>query len=431
MKRLTVMLFLSVFLLAIVLESRALADDVATAVDTTAAEDPAPPSPAAPVPATPVTVACGDSISDAVNQAPPGSTITVTGPCTYAEYIVVFRPNQTINTSGGTVVAQGIDFTADGNNGTLNGTWTFTNNSNDAGTGWGIHIEANNTTIDGSIAIDGVCFEGIYVEPSISGVTINRVSVNNSMIAGIHLDGTSTRLTSFRITNVVERRDGCPDQTTADYIHFANSGSVGGVPDSGGEIGNGYMDGTVGGSAANPEYSTLSCYVVDGGPANGWIIHDNICYFAAQDYQNADECGAELDDSLGVVQGISLWNNIFAHMTRGIDIANSRCANGQNCSSVNVMWQTFVDIAQEAIVARGSSGFIQNNIFYNVGSGADDYACSLDNASLSSNVFYAPDGQYGTYCGPWPSVSADPHFPNTTYGRYDLTTSLPAGFHAP
>src|SRR5215467_6689618 len=98
----------------------------------------------------PTTVACGDSISDAVNGAPPGSTITVTGPCNYSEYIVVFQPNQTITTSGGMVTAEGIDFTPNGSHSTLNGSWTFTNTSNDASIGWGIHIEANNTTIDGS-----------------------------------------------------------------------------------------------------------------------------------------------------------------------------------------------------------------------------------------------------------------------------------------
>jgi hypothetical protein len=281
------------------------------------------------------------------------------------------------------------------------------------------------------MAVDGVCFEGIYVEPSISGVVIRGATVNHSMIAGVHLDGTSTHLTSFRITNVLERREGCPDQTTADYIQFANTGSIGGVPDIGGVIDNGYMDGTAWGSAEDPELSSLSCYSTAGGPGNNWLIHDNICYFAAQDYQSVNEAAAEIDDQLGAVDGITFWNNIFGHMTRGVDVVNSRCLTGQACPSINVMWQTFIDIAQEAVVARGASGMVQNNIFYNVGSGGDDYACYLDNASISANIFFNPDGLYGTHCGPWPADNVDPYFPNTTYGSYNLTTSRPAGYHAP
>ncbi len=421
--RIATLAFLAV-LLAAISGSEGFADTIA--VGTSVPSDPL----ASPPP--PITVACGDNISNAINQAPPGSTITVTGPCNYAEYIVVVQPNQTINTTGGTVTAEGIYFTPPANHSTLNGSWTFTNTSNVPGTGWGIHIEANDTTIDGSITVDGVCFEGIYVEPSISGVVINGVAVNHSMIAGIHLDGTSTRLTSFRITNVLERRQGCPDEDSADYIHLANTGSVQGSPDTGGEIAYGYMDGTAWGSADDPEGSTIACYAIEGGPANDWVIHDNICYFATPNYQSANECAAELDDQFGSISEITLWNNIFGHMTRGVDVVNSRCVAGQSCDSlVNVMWQTFIDIAEEAIVARGSSGMIQNNIFYNVGSGGDDYACYLDNALVSSNVFYMPNGNYGTYCGPWPAANANPHFPNTTYGTYNLTTSLPAGFHAP
>jgi len=384
-------------------------------------------------PAMALTVACGESISDAVNEAPPGSTIVVTGPCSYSEYVFVVQPGQTITTDGGAVTAQGIDFTPDSRGGTLAGNWLFTNTSKDPGSGWGIHIEADNITIDGSqIAVDGVCFEGIYVEPGINGANISGVTVNHAMQAGIHLDGNSTHLSHFRITNVLERREGCDDEPDADYISFGNRGSINGVLDSGGEIDHGYMDGTAWGSPETPEPTTLSCYVTDGGPASGWLIHDNICYFAAPDYAAANEAAAEVDSYAGPVNGITFWNNIFGHMTRGIALYNSACARNGTCvSAINVVWQTFIDIAEEAVMYDGVDGMVQNNIFYNVGSGADDYGCALDKAELDSNLLFHPEGRYGTYCGPWPAVVADPYFPATSYGNYNLTTSRPAGFHAP
>jgi hypothetical protein len=105
--------------------------------------------------------------------------------------------------------------------------------------------------------------------------------------------------------------------------------------------------------------------------------------------------------------------------------------NVYGASAISVLNNTFVGIVQEAVIlSHAPSSQIVNNIFYDVGSGEDSYACidpaSQSSARVESNDHFVPGRAPGTYCsGDTPHYTLDPLFANMAGGNFHLRSNSP------
>jgi len=89
---------------------------------------------------------------------------------------------------------------------------------------------------------------------------------------------------------------------------------------------------------------------------------------------------------------------------------------------------TWDNVLEEAVILESSPrAAMENNIFLDVGSGGDSYAC-VDSASLSGLVVAANDhfmthGPPGNYCSDAPYLSVDPRFVNASALDFHLQQS--------
>jgi hypothetical protein len=134
-------------------------------------------------------------------------------------------------------------------------------------------------------------------------------------------------------------------------------------------------------------------------------FEQNYCQWASNTTATQGEIGM-IESLSGPVSNLTFKNNVFRDMFQGLQWVNA--------PSVNFWNNTVVRIVQQAVVlSNAPNSQLINNIFYDVGSGGDSYAC-IDSGSsstaIASNDHYMPSGAPGTYCSNAPHMTVDPKF---------------------
>jgi hypothetical protein len=294
-----------------------------------------------------------------------------------------------------------------------------TNGSN----GYGIYLSggASYDTLQNNY-IHELCHDGIFLEPTVTHITVLSNRVWRPGSSGIYIDGTYNLIQGNEIWNVQQEPvnlggiyAGCqtPPEPDANAIDFFGQHQ---------DIRSNYLHDTYNGTTANPS-PHVDCFQTWGSSTmkvDQILIERNWCRWSSTSDSTDNEV-AMVEGPDGPVGTLTFQNNVFADMRQGINV-------GANVAALRVWNNTWQHVLQEAVIfkdPRSAADQIINNIFYDVGSGGDSYACIPGgNPTVEANDFFMPGGPVGTYCSNAPYVSLDPMFVN-----YGNATGLGADYH--
>ncbi len=364
------------------------------------------------------------TIQHAVNALLPGQQAVVAAG-TYSERV-------TISSSGTAVLpivlqaAAGADvkmlgFNVSGSYWTVSGFDVSTQTNN--GNGYGIHITGSATydTVQNNY-IHELCHDGIFMEPTVSHISAIGNRIWRAEMAGININGVYALVQGNEIwetqqvpVNLGGIYSGCstPSGADADAMRFFGQHH---------DIRSNYLHDIYYGTSSNPN-PHVDCFQTWGSSAmtvDDILIERNWCRWPAASTSIDDEVSM-LEGLNGPVGTVTYRNNVFADMRQGINI-------GVHVSALQVLNNTWDHIVEEAVIfsdKRSAADQVINNIFYDVGSGGDSYACiPAGSPTIATNDFFMPAGGVGTYCSNAPYISVDPVFVN-----YGDATGAGADYH--
>jgi hypothetical protein len=322
--------------------------------------------------------------------------------------------------AGAQVKLRGFDLS--GSYWTLSG-FDISTQANGSG-GFGIYIwgSASYDTVQNNY-IHELCHEGIFMEPTVSYISVLNNRIWRAEMAGANVNGTNDLIAGNEVWDTQQEpvvAGGIyavcvtPSGADADAFLFFGQHHV---------FRSNYMHDIAFGTAINPD-PHVDCFQTWGSIAmtvDDILFDRNLCRWPAAsasiDYQTAMIEG--LDGPVGTV---TFQNNLFSDMGQGINV-------GAHVAALQVLNNTWDHIVQEAVIfsdTRSSADQIINNIFYDVGSGGDSYLClSSGSPLIEANDFYMPGGAaVGTWCSNAPYISLDPMFVN-----YGDSTGAGADYH--
>lgn len=329
---------------------------------------------------------------------------------TYNERVSITTNGITIeadpNASATPVVAQGFDIAA--NNVTVNG-FEISFQNNDRMDGIGIYVhDSSNATIENNYIHD-LCHEGIYMMPTDSQIQVLHNTIAHAQMAGIMIDGDSDLIEGNEVSGTYQHpsvlggifavctNDGGSD-ADADYTRFFGSNHI---------MRSNYLHdiewdaGDLSKPNPNPHTDCFQTWGSSGENTTNILIERNLCR-GVSDTNGAGEI-IEIGAPSGPVGTLTLQNNIFANIYQGLNLESTYTG------TINVYNNTFDTIAEEAIIENQSVGDnVENNIFYNVGSGGDGFIGYTTPVHFASNVFFTRSGAPPT--GLWWGGSATPPY---------------------
>jgi len=277
--------------------------------------------------------------------------------------------------------------------------------------GYGIYITGNASydTVQNNY-VHELCHEGIFMESTVSHISAIGNRIWRAEMAGINIDGLYDLVEGNEIwetqqvpVNLGGIYAGCstPSGADADAMRFFGQHH---------DIRSNYLHNIYYGTASNPN-PHVDCFQTWGSSArtvDDILIERNWCRWPA--------ASTSIDDEVSMVEGldgpvgtVTYSNNVFADMSQGINI-------GVNVSALRVWNNTWDHIVEEAVIfgnTRSAADQVINNIFYDVGSGGDSYACIPGGSpTIEANDFFMPSGSPGTWCSNAPYISVNPLFVN-------------------
>jgi hypothetical protein len=352
------------------------------------------------------------TIQHAVNALRPGESAVVAAG-TYNERVTIVSSA----TSDMPIVlqaAQGADvrllgFNITGSYWTVSGfdVSTQSNGSN----GYGIYISGNAAydTVRNNY-VHELCHEGIFMEPTVSHISVIDNRIWRAEMAGVNINGVYDLIQSNEIwdtqqvpVNLGGIYAACqtPGGADADGMRFFGQHH---------DIRSNYLHDISDGTPANPS-PHIDCFQTWGSSAmtvDDILIERNWCRWPAASTSVDDEASM-IEGRSGPVGTVTYRNNVFANMRQGINI-------GSGVAALRVWNNTWDHILEEAVIfsnTRSSADQIINNIFFDVGSGGDSYACiPAGSPTVATNDFFMRSGTPGTWCSNAPFVSVDPMFTN-------------------
>ncbi len=281
--------------------------------------------------------------------------------------------------------------------------------------GYGIYIfsSAHHDTISNNY-IHELCHEGIFMEPTVSYITLKGNRIWRAEMAGAQVDGAYNLIDGNEVWDTQQKPSllggiysACNIPTGADADAFRFFGQHH-------DFIRNYMHDIAYGTIANPNPHT-DCFQTWGSSAmkvDAVVFERNWCRWPTTAAQNHS---AMLEGTDGPVGTLIFKNNVFADMQDGLIVGEVGMPSG--VAAVKVWNNTFDHIAREAVQfndSRTSADEVIDNIFFDVGSGGDSFMCVAGGAPLvAANDFYMRGGAVpGTYCSSAPYISVDPLFAN-------------------
>ena len=322
--------------------------------------------------------------------------------------------------SGGDAQLLGFDLT--GSNWVLNGfdISTQTNGSE----GYGIYVtgSASYDTIENNY-IHELCHEGIFMEPTVSHISVLTNRIWQAEMAGAQVDGTYELIQGNEVWG------------TQQYPSYAGGIYAGCTIAGGGDAdafrffgqhnvfqGN-YAHDIYTSSPTNPNPHT-DCFQTWGSTAmevDDILIEQNLCRWPVASTA-VDAETAMIEGVDGLVGTVTFQNNELSDMRQGIVV-------GSNVAALHVYNNTWDHVLEEGVIfndMRSTADEFINNIYYDVGAGGDSYAeVPSGSPVFENNDFYMPGGaSLGTYPTVEPYISVAPMFVN-----YGDATASGADFH--
>ncbi len=324
-------------------------------------------------------------------------------------------------------VATGADvqllgFDLSGSNWVLNGfdISTQTNGSE----GFGIYVtgSASYDTIENNY-IHELCHEGIFMDPTVSHISVLTNRMWRAEMAGAQVDGTYELIEGNEVWGTQQYPasaggiySGCTIAGGADADAFRFFGQHNVFRSN-----NAHDIATV--LPANPNPHT-DCFQTWGSTAmevNDILIERNVCRWPLASTA-VDAETAMIEGVDGLIGTVTFQNNEFSNMRQGIQL-------GSNVGALHVYNNTWDHLLQEGVIfidMRSPADEFINNIYYDVGAGGDAYAVVPSGSPVfENNDFYMPGGgSLGTYPTVEPYISVPPMFVN-----YGDATGAGADFH--
>jgi hypothetical protein len=314
----------------------------------------------------------------------------------------------------------GFDLT--GSNWVLNGfdISTQTNGSE----GFGIYVtgSASYDTIENNY-IHELCHEGIFMDPTVSHISVLTNRIWQAEMAGAQVDGTYELVQGNEVWGTQQYPSyaggiysGCTigGGADADAFRFFGQHNV---------FQGNYMHDIYTQLPTNPNPHT-DCFQTWGSTAmevDDILFEQNFCRWPVASTAVDAETGM-IEGVDGLVGTLTFENNELSDMRQGIVV-------GANVGALHVYNNTWDHVLEEGVIfndMRSPADQFINNIYYDVGAGGDSYAeVPSGSPVFEDNDFYMPGGaSLGTYPSVEPYISVAPMFVN-----YGDATGAGADFH--
>jgi hypothetical protein len=291
--------------------------------------------------------------------------------------------------------------------------------------GYGIHVygSASYDTVQNNY-IHELCHEGVFMEPTVSHITVLDNRFWRAEMAGVQVDGLYDLVQGNEVWETQQYPSkaggiykGCTiaGGADADGFRFFGQHNV---------FRSNYAHDVYTSSPTNPNPHT-DCFQTWGSTAmqvTDILIERNTCRWPVAS-MTVDAETAMIEGVDGPIGTVTFQNNEFSDMRQGINV-------GSNVGALKLYNNTWDHILQEAVIYlsfRSPADEVINNIFYDVGSGGDAYSAVTQggNPVFQDNDFYMPGGaKVGSYPTVEPFWSIDPMFVN-----YGDATAAGADFH--
>jgi len=315
-----------------------------------------------------------------------------------------------------------LGFDLSGSNWVLNGFDISTQTNGSAG--WGIYVtgSASHDTIENNY-IHELCHEGIFMDSTVSYISVLNNRIWRAEMAGAQVDGTNDLVQGNEVWGTQQEPvlaggiySGCvtPGGADADAFRFFGQSNV---------FQSNYAHDIYTVLPTNPNPHT-DCFQTWGSTAmkvDNILIERNLCRWPVASTA-VDAETAMIEGVDGPVGTVTFQNNELSDMRQGIVV-------GANVGALKIYNNTWDHILEEALIfndQRSPADEIINNIYYDVGASGDSYAeVPSGSPVFQSNDFYMPGGaSLGTYPSVEPYISVDPMFVN-----YGDSTAAGADFH--
>ena len=276
-----------------------------------------------------------------------------------------------------------LGFDLSGSSWVLNGFDISTQTNGSAGVGIYVTGSASNDTIENNY-IHELCHEGIFMDPTVSHISVLNNRIWRAEMAGAQVDGTNDLIQGNEVWGTQQQPvlaggiySGCvtPGGADADGFRFFGQYNV---------FRSNYIHDIYTVSPTNPNPHT-DCFQTWGSAAmkvDDILIERNFCRWPVAS-TTVDAETAMIEGVDGPVGTVTFQNNELSNMRQGIVV-------GSNVGALKIYNNTWDHILQEALIfndVRSSADEIINNIFYDVGAGGDSYA----EVPSGSPVFQAND----------------------------------------
>ena len=290
--------------------------------------------------------------------------------------------------------------------------------------GYGIYVtgSASYDTIENNY-IHELCHEGIFMDPTVSHISVLTNRMWRAEMAGAQVDGTYELIQGNEVWGTQQYPAsaggiyaGCTiaGGADADAFRFFGQHNV---------FRSNYAHDIYTESPTNPNPHT-DCFQTWGSTAmevDDILIERNFCRWPLASTA-VDAETAMIEGVDGLIGTVTFQNNEFSNMRQGIQV-------GSNVGALHVYNNTWDHLLQEGVIfidMRSSADEFINNIYYDVGAGGDSYAeVPSGSPVFLDNDFYMPSGgSLGSYPTVEPYISVPPMFVN-----YGDATGAGADFH--
>jgi hypothetical protein len=365
------------------------------------------------------------TIQKAADSLKAGQTAIVSAG-NYAERVSITRSG-TLASPITLQVATGADvqllgFDLSGSNWVLSGfdISTQTNGSE----GYGIYVtgSASYDTIENNY-IHELCHEGIFMDPSVSHISVLTNRMWRAEMAGAQVDGTYELIEGNEVWGTQQYPasaggiySGCTIGGGADADAFRFFGQHNVFRSN-----NAHDIYTVLPTNPNPHTDCFQTWGSTAMEVDDILIERNVCRWPLASTA-VDAETAMIEGVDGLIGTVTFQNNEFSNMRQGIQL-------GSNVGAMHVYNNTWDHLLQEGVIfidMRSPADEFINNIYYDVGAGGDAYAVVPSGSPVfENNDFYMPGGaSLGTYPTVEPYISVPPMFVN-----YGDATAAGADFH--
>ena len=287
--------------------------------------------------------------------------------------------------------------------------------------GYGIHVDgsASHDTIQNNY-IHELCHEGIFMESGVSHILVLNNRIWRAEMSGVQADGVYDLIQGNEVWDTQQYAmnaggiySGCTIAGGADADAFRFFGQHNVFRSNYAHDIYHDMPGDPHPTNPNPHTDCFQSWGNSAMTVSDILFDGNLCRWPGTNQFQLANINSTTLANIGVNEGavtdLTFQNNILSNSGQGIDIESG-------VGPVNAYNNTFVHIAQEALVcngARTSADQIMNNVFYDVGDGGDSFTSGCQNATFDNNDFYMPGGaSVGTYPNVEPYLSFVPMFVN-------------------